>query len=127
MDSIGDFLTTIRNASSAGNDTCRVQWTKIRVAILQILKNKGYIGGFDLRKDTNEIVIFLKYLKDNSPVIKGVQRVSKPGKRLYYPYSDIPKVLGGLGISILTTSQGLMTDKEARINKAGGELLCKVW
>ena len=127
-DSIGDFLTIIRNASSAGKEACSASWSKIREGIAKILKEEGYIADFavDGDKAQKKLTITLKY-SNEVPAITKIERVSKPGRRLYYSCTDIPRVLGGLGISILTTSRGVLSDKEARANKAGGELICKVW
>lgn len=127
-DNIGDFLTIIRNASSAGKPSCSASWSKIREGIAKILKEGGYIASFEVsgEKASKKIDIALKYTKE-VPAITAIERVSKPGRRLYYSCSDIPRVLGGMGISILTTSRGVMNDAECRANKAGGELICKVW
>src|SRR4029078_6415981 len=129
MDTIGDFLTIIRNASAVGNQTCVCPSSKLRLEIVQILKNVGYIRDFVEAKNERcfkELSISLKYVKDQ-PAIQGIKRVSKPGCRLYYAYTEIPRVLGGLGMSILTTSKGLMRDSDARRQKVGGELICEVW
>lgn len=129
MDTIGDFLTIIRNASSAGKASCIANASKMRLKIAQILKDEGYIEGYtEAQNNANfkEISVKLKYVH-GQPAIQGIERASKPGCRLYYSYTEIPKVLGGLGISILTTSKGLKKDKDARREKVGGELICKVW
>lgn len=129
MDTIGDFLTIIRNASAVGNHTCVCPSSKLRLEIAQILKGVGYIRSFvEAQNDRGfkELSISLKYVK-GQPAIQGIKRVSKPGCRLYYAYTEIPKVLGGLGISILTTSKGLKRDSDARRQKVGGELICQVW
>ncbi len=128
-DPISDFLTRIRNASSAGKAECHAQHSKMKEAIAGILKEEGFIRAF--RSDEDErghklIVVELKYV-DGTPAIAGIQRVSKPGRRLYYRREDIPRVLEGLGVGILTTSHGLMKDTEARRNRVGGELVCTVW
>lgn len=129
MDTIGDFITIIRNASTAFKPSCKAQWSKIREAIAKILLNEGYIAGYKVLEKENglkDIQIHLKYV-DKQPAIVGIERHSKPGRRLYYQYSEIPKVLRGLGINILTTSKGLLTGVQARQQKVGGELLCNVW
>lgn len=129
MDTIGDFLTIIRNASAVGNQTCVCPSSKLRLEIVQILKNVGYISDFveaQNERGFKEISISLKYVK-GQPAIQGIKRVSKPGCRLYYAYTEIPRVLGGLGMSILTTSKGLMRDSDCRRQKVGGELVCEVW
>ncbi|OIO60705.1 MAG: 30S ribosomal protein S8 [Verrucomicrobia bacterium CG_4_10_14_3_um_filter_43_23] len=129
MDTVADFLTIIRNASNAGNKDCMAQWSKMRENIVTILKKEGYIK--DFKVVTNErqlkfILVTLKYFKGR-PAITGVKRQSSPGQRQYCGSTEIPYVLGGMGICILTTSKGVMKDKDARQNKVGGELLCKVW
>lgn len=129
MDTIGDFLTIIRNASSAGKQTCVCPSSKLRLEIAQILKSVGYISNVAeaITEDGfRELSISLKYVQ-GQPAIQGIKRMSKPGCRLYYEYTEIPRVLGGLGISILTTSMGLKKDSDARRQKIGGELICQVW
>lgn len=127
-DSIGDFLTIIRNASAAGKDSCSAQWSKIREGIASILKDEGYISSFEVSGEKAEkvIKITLKYMQGVS-ALTGLTRISTPGCRTYYEYRNIPKVLNGMGISILTTSKGVMKDSECRAKKAGGEIICKVW
>jgi small subunit ribosomal protein S8 len=128
-DPIGDFLTILRNASHAQKDTCTAQWSRLRAEIARILKEEGYILNFEEKsadEGHRELVVTLKYV-DGASAITGLQRLSSPGRRLYYGYQKIPRVLGGLGVAILTTSKGLMKDTEARKQKIGGELLCKVW
>lgn len=128
-DPISDFLTRLRNASRARLDECVAPHSKLKESIASILKNDGYIVDYTLAEDERghkTIVVKMKYL-DGSTVITDLQRVSKPGRRLYYSYSEIPRVLNGLGISILSTSKGLMKDRDCRRNKAGGELICKIW
>ena len=128
-DPISDFLTRLRNASRARLDECVAPHSRLKESIASILKNDGYIVDYTLAEDERghkTIVVKMKYL-DGSPVITDLQRVSKPGRRLYYSYSEIPRVLNGLGISILSTSKGLMKDRDCRRNKAGGELICKIW
>lgn len=127
-DNIGDYLTIIRNASSARKENCAASWSKVREGIATILKNAGYIADYQVsgEKAQKKIDITLKYVGD-VPAITQIERVSKPGRRLYYSCTEIPRVLGGMGISILTTSRGIMNDTDCRANKAGGELICKVW
>lgn len=129
MDTIGDFLTIIRNASNAGNKFCTCQSSNIRVGIAKILKNEGYILDFEEFKNEkgfNELKISLKYVANKQPALNEIKRISKPGCRIYFPYNDIPVVLGGYGTSILTTSKGLKTGREARREQVGGELLCQI-
>ena len=128
-DTIGDFLTTIRNASAARKEACTVQSSKMRAAIAAILKDEGYIK--DISEGENEkgfktLTLSLKFV-DDTPAITGIQRHSTPGRRLYYGCKDIPRVLGGLGVAILTTSKGVMRARDAREAGVGGELVCKVW
>lgn len=128
-DPISDFLTRIRNASRAGREQCVAQHSKLRESLLTILKTEGFIRGYEVSKDERghkTLVVQLKYV-DQAPAINGIQRVSTPGRRIYFGATDIPRVLGGLGVSILTTSKGVMNDRDARRNKLGGELICNVW
>ncbi len=127
-DSIGDFLTIVRNASTAGKDTCTAQWSKIREGIAAILKDEGYIASFEVsgEKAQKVITINMKYMGGVS-ALTGITRVSTPGCRMYYEYRNIPRVLNGMGISILTTSKGVLKDADCRAQKVGGEILCKVW
>ena len=128
-DTIGDFLTTLRNASRAGKASCTVDRSAMRLGLLTILKEEGYIADVQETQGADghpKLAVKLKYI-DNTPAITGIKRVSKPGRRLYYQHTEIPRVLGGLGIAILTTSKGVLKDREARRLKVGGELLCTVW
>ena len=128
-DSISDFITNIRNASKAHNPSCDVKHSKLHWSMAEKLKSEGFIRDIQESKDKNahnNITITLKYI-DETPVITDIQRSSKPGRRIYYKANDIPKVLGGLGISILSTSKGILKDKEARRENVGGEVLCTVW
>jgi small subunit ribosomal protein S8 len=128
-DPLGDFLTSLRNALHAQKDTHTAQWSRLRAGVARILKDEGYIANFAEETDPaghRQLVVTLKYV-DGAPAITGIQRHSKPGRRLYYGYQEIPRVLGGLGVAILTTSKGLLKDAEARRQKIGGELLCKIW
>jgi small subunit ribosomal protein S8 len=127
-DTIGDFLTSIRNASQAGKGTITVQWSRLREGVAKILVESGYVAS--ARKAEREglpvLEVTLKYVA-GVPAITSIERVSTPGRRIYAGYSSVPKVIGGMGVSILTTSRGVMTDAEARRQKVGGELLAKVW
>lgn len=128
-DTIGDFLTIIRNASSARKDTCTMQYSKMRAAIASILKDEGYINEVSEGEDEKgfkTLTLSLKFV-DSTPAITGIERHSTPGRRLYYGCRDIPRVLGGLGVAILTTSKGVMRARDAREAGVGGELVCKVW
>ncbi|MDR2748395.1 MAG: 30S ribosomal protein S8 [Bifidobacteriaceae bacterium] len=128
-DPVADMLTRIRNASAAHLETTIMPHSKFKVAIASILKNEGYISDFkeskaDVGKD---ITIVLKYTKDETPAIHGVKRVSKPGLRKYAKTTNLPKVFGGLGIAILSTSSGIMTDRQAQKKGVGGEVIAHVW
>ena len=129
-DPIADMLTRIRNANTAKHDTVDVPASKMKVAIADILVNEGYIEKYDMIDDGNfkVIRITLKYGADkNEKIITGIKRISKPGLRVYAGKEDLPRVLGGLGIAILSTNQGIVTDKEARKLQVGGEVLAFVW
>ena len=127
-DPIADMLTRIRNANRQRHDNVIVPASKLKVAIAEILKNEGFINGYTVEGDApiQNINISLKY-RGNDRVITDLKRISKPGLRVYAKVDEIPKVLNGLGIVILSTSQGLMTDKEARAKKVGGEVLAYIW
>lgn len=127
-DTIGDFLTSIRNASKAEKATVAVQWSRLREGVARILTESGYLAGFRKadRDDKPVLELTLKYVS-GVPAITSIERVSTPGRRVYAGYTTVPKVIGGMGVSILTTSRGVMTDAEARRQKVGGELLAKVW
>ncbi len=129
-DPIADMLTRIRNANTAKHDTVDVPSSKMKLAIAEILYKEGYIAKYEMVPDGNfeAIRITLKYGADkNEKVISGIKRISKPGLRVYAGKNEIPKVLGGLGIVILSTNQGVLTDKEARKLRVGGEVLAFVW
>ena len=129
-DPIADMLTRIRNANTAKHDIVDIPSSRMKVAIADILVDEGYITKYDLLDDGNfkTIRITLKYGSDkNEKVISGIKRISKPGLRIYAGKDEIPKVLGGLGIAILSTNKGIMTDKEARKEQVGGEVLAYVW
>ena len=129
-DPIADMLTRIRNANTAKHDTVDVPASKMKIAIADILVDEGYIAKYDLVEDGSfkTLHITLKYGVDkNEKVISGIKRISKPGLRVYANTEDIPRVLGGLGTAIISTNQGVITDKEARKLGVGGEVLCFVW
>ncbi len=130
-DPIADMLTRVRNANSAMHDEVRMPSSKQKVALAQILQQEGYIAGFDVATGTNApgdvLTIQLKYSPERARTISGLQRISTPGLRVYRKSDKIPRVLGGLGVAVLSTSQGLMTDREARRRRVGGEVLCYVW
>lgn len=129
-DSIADMLTRIRNAAAAGHDTVNIPTSRIKVDIARILKDEGYIQKYeitDTEKLTPTLMLTLKYGPRRQPVIRGLRRASRPGIRQYVGWKDIPRVQGGLGVALITTSRGVMTDREARNNHVGGELLCTIW
>ena len=128
-DTIADMLTRIRNASAAKHDSVDVPASKVKKAIAQILLDEGYIASFTVEEDGKQgiIHITLKYGQNKSQIITGIRRISKPGLRIYTNVEDMPKVMKGLGIAILSTSKGIMTDKQARLANVGGEVLAYVW
>jgi small subunit ribosomal protein S8 len=128
-DPIADMLTRIRNASLAQHESVQIPASKTKLAIAKILKEEGFITDYEVLRGKPQRVLklILKYDKNKKPFISGLERVSKPGIRIYVGSQEIPRVLGGLGVSILSTPKGLMTGKQAWRNKIGGELLCNVW
>lgn len=128
-DPIADLLNRIRNALMAGHETAEVPHSKIREEIVRILKNEGYLIGYSLveQEPINQIRVILKYQPDRSPTISRLRRISKPGRRVYAGRNEIPSVLGGLGINIVSTSRGVMTGRAARDQGVGGEILCEVY
>ena len=128
-DPISDFLTRIRNATKATLPECAAPHSNTKAGIARILKEEGFVQDFSEGTDTlghKTIVVKLKYV-ENTPAITNLRRVSMPGRRLYFGYRDLPRVLNGLGISIVSTSKGLMKDQDARRQKLGGEILCSIW
>ncbi len=128
-DTIADMLTRIRNATSAKHDTVDIPASNMKKSIAQILVDEGYVKGFQVIEDGKQGVIrmTLKYGDNKTPVLTGLRRVSKPGLRIYSNCEDMPKVMKGLGIAIVSTSKGVMTDKKARKENVGGEVLAFVW
>ena len=128
-DSIADLLTRIRNASSAKHETVDIPASNMNKAIMQILVDEGYVKSFTVIEDGKQGMIraTLKYGEGKTPVITGLRRVSKPGLRIYSSVEDMPKVLKGLGIAIVSTSKGVMTDRQARKENVGGEILAFIW
>ena len=128
-DTIADLLTRIRNANSAKHETVQIPASNMKKAICQILLDEGYIKNFSVEEDGKQgvITVTLKYLEGKTPVIQGLRRVSKPGLRIYSNVEDMPKVMKGLGIAIISTSKGVMTDREARRQNVGGEVLAFIW
>ena len=130
-DPIADMLTRIRNANVAMHDTVKMPSSKLKEALARILEREGYISGWAVTDDPGRpgrvLEINMKYAADRTRTISGLRRVSKPGLRVYSKADRLPRVLGGLGVAVLSTSQGLMTDREARQRRMGGEILCFVW
>lgn len=128
-DPIADALTIIRNASRASKESAQIRASKLMGQILEILKKERFIQDFRFVEDKKQgfYKIYLKYQKGKIPAITGIKKCSNPGRRVYSPSRDVAKVYGGLGISILSTSKGILTDEEARTQNIGGELLCRVW
>jgi small subunit ribosomal protein S8 len=130
-DPIADMLTRIRNANVAFHDEVRMPSSKQKEALARVLQQEGYIDGFAVseadRGPGKVMTIKMRYTPERARTISGVRRVSKPGLRVYTKAGEVPRVLGGLGVAVLSTSQGLMTDREARRRKVGGEILCFVW
>ncbi len=128
-DPVADMLTRIRNANVAGHEFVEIPASKIKKNIAEILTKEGYIKGFEVIEDgvQGAIKVQMKYGEGKSRVITGIKRISKPGLKVYVKADEVPKVLGGLGIAIISTSSGLITDKEARKLGVGGEVICYVW
>ena len=128
-DPVADMLTRIRNSSVARHESVQIPSSKMKLSIAKILKEEGFITDYEVLRGKPQRVlkVVLRYDKGRTPLISGLERVSKPGLRIYVGSQEIPRIFGGLGISILSTSKGLMTGKQAWRNKIGGELLCNVW
>lgn len=128
-DFIADFITVIRNASRAGHEKVTLPASRMCVAIAEILKEEGFVENVKVFSENkkNFVRIHLKYLRGNKPAIRGLRRISRPGRRWYVGCDEIPRIQGGLGIAIISTSKGLMTDHKARRERVGGELVCTVW
>lgn len=128
-DSIADLLTRIRNANTQKHESVELPASNLKKAIVQILLDEGYIKSFTVTEDGKQgvIKVVLKYTEDKAPVITGLRRVSKPGLRIYSDVENLPKVMKGLGIAIISTSKGVMTDRQARKENVGGEVLAYIW
>jgi small subunit ribosomal protein S8 len=128
-DPSADLLTRIRNASAVRHEKVAVPASNLKLRIVNLLREEGFIRNFKVVKEQpqDQIVIYLKYTPENAPVITGLERISKPGRRAYVRESNLPNVRSGLGVAILSTSRGVLTDKQARALKVGGEHLCSVW
>jgi small subunit ribosomal protein S8 len=128
-DPIADMLTRIRNANTAMHPETRMPSSKLKEQVARILSEEGFIDGYKVEdaRVGKELTVTLRYDKERQPILSGIKRISKPGLRVYSSASDVPRVRGGIGISIVSTSDGVMTDREARKRNVGGEVLCEVW
>lgn len=128
-DPIADYLTRLRNANNVMKETVEIPASNLKKSLTEILKNEGFIKDYEYIEDGKQgiIRIYLKYTPNKEKVISGLKRISKPGLRVYAKRDEIPKVLGGLGIAIISTSKGIMTDKDARREMVGGEVICYIW
>ena len=128
-DPIADMLSRIRNGLQAGHDRIELPASKLKVEIARILKSEGFISNYKLQEGDHQGVLrlYLKYTEDGSPVIHGIERISRPGRRVYRAKGEIPRVLGGLGLAIVSTSKGVLSGNDAVRNGVGGEVLCQVW
>ncbi len=126
-DPIADMLTRLRNAAAAGHPSVRVPVSKLKIELANILHEEGFVRGYQLVAKGREMRIRLKYDQDRKPVLNGLKRISKPGRRVYVGKDELPRVLNGLGIAVISTSQGVMTDREARKRGIGGEVLAYIW
>lgn len=126
-DPVSDMLTRIRNAILARHDRVEIPLSKLKLRIAEILKDEGYIEDYSVQTSPSSLILNLKYLRDRTSAIAGLKRTSKPGRRIYVGHGNLPKVLGGMGTAIISTSRGLLTDKAARQQNIGGEVLCEVW
>ena len=128
-DPIADMLTRIRNANTVGHETVEIPASKMKKAIAEILKEEGYIADFEMIEDDKQgmIKVTMKYGSNKERVISGIKKITKPGLKVYAKANEVPKVLGGLGIAIISTSKGIVSDKEARKLGVGGEVICYVW
>lgn len=128
-DPIADMLTRIRNAVTVGHERVAMPSSKLKVGIAQILVDEGFIDRYEVTENghRSELELVLRYADRRQPVIEGIKRISRPGHRVYRGAKDLPRVQGGLGVAVVSTSQGLLPDREARRRRLGGEILCEVW
>lgn len=128
-DPIADMLTRIRNAHKARHRETNIPFSKLKMELARVLQDEGYVDGFRIVEEGHKrtLRVALRYTEKGQPVVTGLERASRPGRRVYAGAGEIPRILGGLGISVLSTSQGVMSDREARLRHVGGELLCNVW
>lgn len=128
-DPLADMLTRMRNAGKAGFDKVDIPASRMKIALARIFKEEGFIKNYKVIKDNRQglLRVYLRYDEHNQPLIQGIERVSKPGRRVYVGHEDLPRVQGGLGVAVISTPKGVVTDKQARKLKVGGEVLCQVW
>ncbi|MBW1990617.1 MAG: 30S ribosomal protein S8 [Deltaproteobacteria bacterium] len=128
-DPIADMLTRIRNAGQAGHEKVDIPASRMKIALARIFKEEGFIKNYKVIKDNRQGIlrIYLKYDSNNRPLIRRIERVSRPGLRIYAGYDELPRVQGGLGVAVISTSKGILTDRQARKLKVGGEILCQIW
>lgn len=127
-DPIADILTRIRNASQAGHAETVAPYSKLKEALVNLFVREGFIGGVEVLGTNKRLLrLKLRYTPDGASIVTGIRRVSTPGQRFYAPFSKIPRVTGGIGVTVVSTSKGLMTDRQARQEKIGGEVLCQIW
>jgi small subunit ribosomal protein S8 len=128
-DPISDYLTRVRNAVQVGKDRCDVPASKIKLELSKILQEEGFIRTFKVLEEGPQgtLRLYLRYSSDGEPAIRGIERVSRPGLRVYRGVTELPQVRGGIGVSVISTSKGLMTDAKARDSRLGGEVMCRVW
>ncbi len=128
-DPIADMLTRIRNAGTAGFDKVDIPSSRLKVSLAKIFKEEGYIKNFKVIKDNRQGIlrVYLRFDEHRQPLIQGLQRISKPGRRVYVGHEELPRVQGGLGVAVISTSRGVVTDRLARQLKVGGEVLCQIW
>jgi small subunit ribosomal protein S8 len=128
-DPVADFLTRMRNALQAGKDRCDVPASRVKLELAKILQEEGFIRTFKVLEEGPQrtIRVYLRYSTDGEPAIRGLERVSRPGRRVYRGAEELPTVLGGIGVAVVSTSRGLMTDARAREMRVGGEVMCRVW
>lgn len=128
-DSLADMLTRIRNAGKAGFDKVDIPASRMKISLARIFKEEGYIKNYKVIKDNRQGVlrVYLKVDDHNQPMIQGLRRVSRPGRRVYAGHEELPQVQGGLGVAVISTSRGVMSDRQARKLKVGGEVLCEIW
>ena len=128
-DPLADMLTRVRNAHHAGHEKVEIPASKLKMGVAKVLKKEGFIKNYKLIQDKKQGVlrVYLRYTEENKPIIRGLKKVSTPGRRVYAGYEEIPPVRSGFGVTILSTSKGVVSDRDARTQKVGGEVLCQVW